>query len=121
MVIPLTRSTNQGQTHDYVYQSALFHFQALLLVILLFICTCTYVRAVAPRLVDRNKQGSVPFSSVATRKQILLIFFLMTPRFSSLLFKSARIGTFYWLADLTSCPLISPLLIQVNGYPHMLH
>jgi len=58
-----------------VYQSALFHFQALLLVILLFICTCTYVRAVAPRLVDRNKQGSAPFSSVATRKQILLIFF----------------------------------------------
>ncbi|KAF8233763.1 DUF1242-domain-containing protein [Tricholoma matsutake] len=37
--------------------SALFNFQSLLLVILLMICTCTYVRAVAPRLVDRNKQG----------------------------------------------------------------
>ncbi|KAH7879407.1 hypothetical protein EV359DRAFT_40486, partial [Lentinula novae-zelandiae] len=37
--------------------SALFNFQSLLLVILLVICTCTYVRAVAPRLVDRNKEG----------------------------------------------------------------
>ncbi|KAK0461353.1 DUF1242-domain-containing protein [Desarmillaria tabescens] len=37
--------------------SALFNFQSLLLVILLLICTCTYVRAIAPRLVDRNKQG----------------------------------------------------------------
>ncbi|GLB42838.1 hypothetical protein LshimejAT787_1202870 [Lyophyllum shimeji] len=37
--------------------SALFNFQSLLLVILLCICTCTYVRAVAPRLIDRNKQG----------------------------------------------------------------
>ncbi|KAG1878969.1 DUF1242-domain-containing protein [Suillus subluteus] len=35
----------------------LFNFQSLLLVILLMICTCTYVRAVAPRLVDRNKEG----------------------------------------------------------------
>ncbi|KAF8966106.1 DUF1242-domain-containing protein [Flammula alnicola] len=49
--------------------SALFNFQSLLLVILLFICTCTYVRAVAPRLVDRNKVG-----------------------FLGLLFKAARIG-----------------------------
>ncbi|EKM51375.1 uncharacterized protein PHACADRAFT_263465 [Phanerochaete carnosa HHB-10118-sp] len=37
--------------------SALFNFQSLLLVILLMICTCTYIRAVAPRLIDRNKQG----------------------------------------------------------------
>ncbi|TFK81391.1 DUF1242-domain-containing protein [Polyporus arcularius HHB13444] len=37
--------------------SALFNFQSLLLVILLLICTCTYVRAVAPRLIDRNKEG----------------------------------------------------------------
>ncbi|KDR72866.1 hypothetical protein GALMADRAFT_737484 [Galerina marginata CBS 339.88] len=50
--------------------SALFNFQSLLLVILLFICTCTYVRAVAPGLVDRNKVG-----------------------FPGLLFKSARIGS----------------------------
>ncbi|KAF8493654.1 hypothetical protein F5888DRAFT_1891210 [Russula emetica] len=37
--------------------SALFSFQSLLLVILLLICTCTYIRAVAPRLIDSNKQG----------------------------------------------------------------
>jgi len=37
--------------------SALFDFQSLLLVIILMICTCTYIRAVAPGIVDRNKQG----------------------------------------------------------------
>ncbi|WAQ85177.1 hypothetical protein PtA15_5A751 [Puccinia triticina] len=37
--------------------SALFNFQSLLLVILLIICTCTYLRATAPSLVDRNKNG----------------------------------------------------------------
>ena len=42
-----------------IIQSALFNFQSLLLVILLLICTCTYVRAVAPRLIDRNKEGYV--------------------------------------------------------------
>ncbi|KAI9228168.1 MAG: DUF1242-domain-containing protein, partial [Piptocephalis tieghemiana] len=37
--------------------SALFNFQSLLMVILLMICTCTYVRAQFPALVDRNKTG----------------------------------------------------------------
>ncbi|KAA1476432.1 DUF1242-domain-containing protein [Dentipellis sp. KUC8613] len=37
--------------------SALFNFESLLLVILLLICTCTYIRAVAPGLIDRNKEG----------------------------------------------------------------
>ncbi|KDQ59584.1 hypothetical protein JAAARDRAFT_127161, partial [Jaapia argillacea MUCL 33604] len=37
--------------------SALFNFESLLRVILLMICTCTYIRAVAPRLIDRNKEG----------------------------------------------------------------
>jgi len=37
--------------------SALFNFQSLLLVILLVICTCTYLRAPAPRLSDRNTNG----------------------------------------------------------------
>lgn len=35
--------------------SALFNFKSLLLVILLLICTCTYVRAVAPRLIERRE------------------------------------------------------------------
>jgi hypothetical protein len=38
-------------------QSALFNFQSLLLVLLLLICTCTYVRGSAPGLVDRNREG----------------------------------------------------------------
>ncbi|KAJ1663596.1 hypothetical protein EV178_004860 [Coemansia sp. RSA 1646] len=37
--------------------SALFNFQSLMLVILLTICTCTYLRAQAPALIDRNKTG----------------------------------------------------------------
>ncbi|KAJ7211203.1 DUF1242-domain-containing protein [Mycena pura] len=37
--------------------SALFNFQSLLLVILLLVCTCTYVRSLFPSLVDRNKTG----------------------------------------------------------------
>ncbi|KAH7887203.1 DUF1242-domain-containing protein [Phlebopus sp. FC_14] len=62
--------------------SALFNFQSLLLVILLMICTCTYVRAVTPRLIDRNKEGSLHCSlhRIALRR-ILGLFFM-----------SARIG-----------------------------
>ncbi|KAM3579279.1 hypothetical protein VKS41_008144 [Umbelopsis sp. WA50703] len=37
--------------------SAIFNFQSLLLVVLLWICTCTYIRAQAPSLLDRNKTG----------------------------------------------------------------
>ncbi|KAF3088379.1 hypothetical protein TWF569_011469 [Orbilia oligospora] len=37
--------------------SALFNFQSLLLVILLFICTCAYTRSVFPTIVDRHKHG----------------------------------------------------------------
>ncbi|ESK90345.1 transmembrane protein 167a [Moniliophthora roreri MCA 2997] len=47
--------------------SALFNFQSLLLVILLSICTCTYVRALAPRLVDRNKEGFLGLFFMAAR------------------------------------------------------
>jgi len=38
-------------------ESAIFNFQSLLTVILLLICTCTYVHAVMPSLLDRNKTG----------------------------------------------------------------
>ncbi|KAJ3132565.1 hypothetical protein HDU90_006777 [Geranomyces variabilis] len=37
--------------------SAIFHFQSLLLVLLLLICTCTYIRAQFPSVLDRNKSG----------------------------------------------------------------
>ncbi|GAB7330422.1 hypothetical protein MBLNU13_g02038t1 [Cladosporium sp. NU13] len=32
-------------------------FQTLLLVVLLFICTCTYLHGVFPAFLDRNKNG----------------------------------------------------------------
>ncbi|KAL4609498.1 protein kish-A [Arapaima gigas] len=37
--------------------SAIFNFQSLLTVILLLICTCAYIRALAPSLLDKNKTG----------------------------------------------------------------
>lgn len=50
-----------------ILQSALFHFSSLLLVILLCICTCTYVRATAPGIVDRNKNGPMGLCFKAAR------------------------------------------------------
>ncbi|KAI5837604.1 hypothetical protein DFP73DRAFT_567717 [Morchella snyderi] len=41
--------------------SALFHFDALLLVILLLVCTCTYVRATVPGMVDSRKDKNIFF------------------------------------------------------------
>lgn len=38
-------------------QSALFDFANFLTVILLFICTCTYLHGKAPDMLDRNKKG----------------------------------------------------------------
>lgn len=40
-------------------QSAIFNFQSLLTVILLLICTCAYLRAMVPNLLDKNKTGYV--------------------------------------------------------------
>ncbi|KAG9262928.1 protein kish-A [Astyanax mexicanus] len=40
-----------------VEMSAIFNFQSLLTVILLLICTCAYIRALAPSLLDKNKTG----------------------------------------------------------------
>ncbi|KAK5941784.1 hypothetical protein PMZ80_005735 [Knufia obscura] len=37
--------------------TAIFNFQSLLLVILLFICTSTYLHSMAPSLLDRTKDG----------------------------------------------------------------
>ncbi|XP_037065426.1 protein kish-A isoform X2 [Peromyscus leucopus] len=39
------------------FHSAIFNFQSLLTVILLLICTCAYIRSLAPSLLDRNKTG----------------------------------------------------------------
>ena len=37
--------------------SAIFNFQSLLTVVLLLICTCTFIHAVTPSILDRNKTG----------------------------------------------------------------
>ncbi|KAI9203454.1 uncharacterized protein BJ171DRAFT_509693 [Polychytrium aggregatum] len=37
--------------------SAIFHFESLLLVILLLICTCSYIKAQFPSIMDRNRTG----------------------------------------------------------------
>ncbi|GJQ85832.1 hypothetical protein Trydic_g15298 [Trypoxylus dichotomus] len=37
--------------------SAIFNFQSLLSVVLLLICTCTYLRSLFPSIMDRNKVG----------------------------------------------------------------
>ena len=67
-------------------KSALFNFQSLLLTILLIICTCTYARAVAPRLVDRNKEGYLLIHALVNSGSDNMYSFL------GLIFKSARIG-----------------------------
>uniref|UniRef100_H2XZI3 Protein kish n=1 Tax=Ciona intestinalis TaxID=7719 RepID=H2XZI3_CIOIN len=36
---------------------AIFNFQSMLTVVLLMICTCAYVRAMAPSILDKNKTG----------------------------------------------------------------
>ncbi|CAK5050254.1 unnamed protein product [Meloidogyne enterolobii] len=38
-------------------KSAIFNLQSLITVLLLLICACTYLRAILPALIDRNKQG----------------------------------------------------------------
>lgn len=37
--------------------SAIFNFQSLLVCVLLLICTCTYIRGLAPSILDKNKTG----------------------------------------------------------------
>ncbi|XP_035894548.1 protein kish [Anopheles stephensi] len=52
--------------------SAIFNFQSLLSVLLLLICTCTYLRSLFPSIVDRNKKGMLglfwKFARVGERK-----------------------------------------------------
>ncbi|KAL2712219.1 protein kish-A, partial [Vespula squamosa] len=44
----------------HIWQSAIFNFQSLVCVILLLICTCTYIRSIAPSFLD-NRLGKVGF------------------------------------------------------------
>lgn len=56
-----------------MFQSAIFNFQSLLTVILLLICTCAYIRAMAPSLLDRNKTG---YFCVLISVFVLLLFII---------------------------------------------
>jgi hypothetical protein len=38
-------------------QTAIFNLQSLVLVILLCICTSTYIHSIIPSIMDRNKDG----------------------------------------------------------------
>lgn len=73
--------------------TAIFNFQSLLLVILLFICTSTYIHAIFPSIMDRNKDG------------ILGIFW-----------KSARIGE-----RLSPYVSVACVVMAVRGYLCSLH
>jgi hypothetical protein len=42
---------------DHSLKSALFSFPSLLLVLLLLICTSTYLHSILPSVLDRNKEG----------------------------------------------------------------
>ncbi|KAM5300307.1 protein kish-A [Ctenodactylus gundi] len=54
--IKVTRLRATGEAPEQL-RSAIFNFQSLLTVILLLICTCAYIRSLAPSLLDRNKTG----------------------------------------------------------------
>ena len=45
------------ETETFLLQSAIFNFQSLLIVVLLLICTCAYIHAHVPSVLDRNKTG----------------------------------------------------------------
>lgn len=50
-------SSPPRSTQPILKMTAIFNFQSLLLVILLFICTSTYIHAIFPSIMDRNKDG----------------------------------------------------------------
>ncbi|XP_020645914.1 protein kish-A isoform X1 [Pogona vitticeps] len=47
----------RNETWFSMARSAIFNFQSLLTVILLLICTCAYIRSLAPKLLDNNQTG----------------------------------------------------------------
>jgi len=77
-------------------QSALFHFDALLLVILLLICTCTYVRQTVPGMVDSRKDKNVSvlffLSFSLPLLQLVHLTLFVYYSFFGMFWKFARIG-----------------------------
>jgi hypothetical protein len=58
-------NSRSSHTNHIIIQLGILKFQTLLLVVLLFICTCTYLHGVFPAFLDRNKHGYVekPFQA----------------------------------------------------------
>lgn len=54
-------------------QLGILKFQTLLLVVLLFICTCTYLHGVFPAFLDRNKSGYDRKSQGQNWRQVLTL------------------------------------------------
>lgn len=54
LMVSVLRTSAIRCSNMHCLQSALFNFQSLLLVILLLVCTCTYIRGVAPRLMEKR-------------------------------------------------------------------
>ncbi|THX61289.1 hypothetical protein D6D06_00678 [Aureobasidium pullulans] len=67
--------------------SALFNFQSLLLVILLFICTCSYTHGVFPAIMDKHKDGYAKAPN-----SIYWISTNLWQSFTSVFWRAARIG-----------------------------
>lgn len=61
-------NSRSSHTNHMTTQLGILKFQTLLLVVLLFICTCTYLHGVFPAFLDRNKNGYV---KDAFRRRIL--------------------------------------------------
>ncbi|CAF1378152.1 unnamed protein product [Rotaria magnacalcarata] len=68
--------------------SALFNFQSLLVVILLLICTCTYIHDFYPKLLDRYRTGFRgtfwKFARIGQRKSQYVSLFCLAMAFSVL-------------------------------------
>lgn len=58
--------------------SAVFNFQSLLVVALLIICTCAYIRSMYPSILDRNRKGFLGIFWKAARIGKSLVCFPLT-------------------------------------------
>lgn len=102
----------------FILQSAIFNFQSLLTVILLLICTCAYIRAMAPSLLDKNKTGYDRFLKSEAAIRFLPAIILHSNSSGTLSCQSALLNNctvyhqqhavfFIKLALWCSCPVLS--------------
>lgn len=84
----------------FILQSAIFNFQSLLTVILLLICTCAYIRALAPSLLDKNKTGYDP-----TDFKNIIIWRVSDSLLGKEKKKNIQFLFFSWMAIILSCTI----------------